>query len=324
MLNFISIVENIISMKKYFATAIKAAVGIAIISFLVYKAGAQDVLSIIKSTSPFAFLIIALGYLLNALLNSLSFSLILSSLGVSARYTRIFISFVKSWGIGSVLPGKVGDLSIVYFLKKEGVNARDSSAMYVIDKMVVLLFFVIVAMITARLLLPSNAIYILACFLLVAVVGFLLFLKFGKAVVNKVFGKYAHYIEAFHGNIQLAAKKPLLLFILFIISSLRWLVLSFSMWILLSMANEHVSFAYVFLISVTANILALLPITVSGIGLKEAAFVYLYALIGASTSIVLAVSIVYSFTTIVLALIAVLFAWGEIFRSARRKKKAFG
>lgn len=309
-------------MKKHLATAIKAAIGIAIISFLVYRTGVQDVFSIIKSTSPLAFLIIAMGYLLNALLNSLSFSLILSLIGASARFSSIFLSFIKSWGIGSVLPGKVGDLSIVYFLKKEKVNARDSSAMYAIDKMVVLLFFLIIAMITARLFLPLNAFYLLACFLFIAIVGFLLFIKFGKAVIRKVFGKYAPYIESFHANIQLVTKKPLLLLALFVISSLRWLILSFSMWILLSMANEHVSFAYVFIFSVTANILALLPVTVSGIGLKEAAFVYLYALIGASTSIVLAVSIVYSFVTIILALIAVLFAWGDVFKSARRKRQA--
>lgn len=309
-------------MGKRFATAIKAAVGISIISFLVYKAGVQDVFSIVKSTSPLAFVIIAAGYLLNALLNSASFYLILSSIGASAKYKGIFLSFIKSWGIGSVLPGKVGDLSIVYFLKKEKVKAMDSSAMYFIDKMVVLLFFVIIAMITAWLLLPVNTFYLLLAFLLVASFAFFMFLRFGKAAIRKFFGKYAHYIEAFHNNIKLAAKKPLLLFVLFLISSLRWLVLSFSMWLLLSMAGEPVSFGYVFLFSVTANILALLPVTVSGIGLKEAAFVYLYALVGASTSIVLAVSIVYSFTTIVLALLAVVLASEEVFRSARRKKQA--
>lgn len=304
-------------MKKHLATAIKAALGISILFLLVYKIGVHEVFSIIKTTSPLAFLIIAIGYLLNALLNSLSYYLIIASIGASAKYRDIFLSFIKSWGIGSVLPGKVGDLSIVYFLKKEKVNARDSSAMYAIDKMVVLLFFLIIAMITARLFLPLNAFYLLACFLFIAVVGFLLFLKFGKAVIRKVFGKYSDYIEAFHNNMQLITKKPLLLLVLFIISSLRWLILSFSMWILLSMANEHVSFAYVFLFSVTANILALLPVTVSGIGLKEAAFVYLYALIGASTSIVLAVSMVYSFVTIVLALIAVLFVWEEVIRKKK-------
>lgn len=307
-------------MKKYLAAAIKAAVGIAIISFLAYRIGIQDVFSIIKSTSPLAFLIIAVGYLLNALLNSASFSLILSSIGASAKYKGIFLSFIKSWGIGSILPGKFGDLSVVYFLKKQGVKAKDSSAMYAIDKMVVFLFFVIIAMVTAKLFLPSNALYILAAFLFVAVVGFLLFLKFGKAVIGKIFGKYTHYIEAFHGNIQLAAKKPLLLFVLFVISALRWIVLSFSMWLLLSMANEHVLFIYVFLFSVTANILALLPVTISGIGLKEAAFVYLYALVGASTSIVLAVSIVYSLTTIILALLAVIFGWEEIIRKKDKKE----
>ncbi|MDI6738522.1 MAG: lysylphosphatidylglycerol synthase transmembrane domain-containing protein [Nanoarchaeota archaeon] len=306
-------------MGKHLATAIKAAIGIAIVSFLVYKIGAQDVYDIVKSTSPLAFFIIAIGYLLNALLNSASFYLILSSLGVHSGYRGIFLSFIKSWGIGSVLPGKVGDLSVVYFLKKEGIDAKYSSAMYVIDKMAVLLFFVIIAMITAWILLPVNAVYILAVFLLAAVVGFLLFIRFGKAIIREVFGKYAHYIESFHTNIRLVTKKPLLILILFIISSLRWLVLSFSMWLLLSMANEHVSFIYVFLFSVTANILALLPVTVSGIGLKEAAFVYLYGLVGATTSIVLAVSIVYSIITIVLALIAVLFAWEEVI-STRRKK----
>lgn len=306
-------------MDRRLATALKAAIGIAIIALLVYKIGAQDVFGIIKSTSPLVFLIIAAGYLLNALLNSGSFYLILSSLGVSANYKGICLSFVKSWGIGSVLPGKVGDLSVVYFLKKKGINAKDSSAMYAIDKMVVLLFFLIIAMITAKLFLPLNAFYLLMAFLLILIAAFFIFLQYGGALIKKVFGKYSSYIEAFHSNICLIAKKPLLILILFIISSLRWLVLSFSMWLLLMMANEHVSFAYVFLFSVTANILALLPVTVSGIGLKEAAFVYLYGLIGAQTSIVLAVSIVYSFVTIVLALIAVLFVWEEII-SARRKR----
>ncbi len=308
-------------MRKHFVTALKAAVSIAIISLLVYKIGAQDIFNIIKTTSPLAFLIIFIGYLLNALLNSASFYFILSTIGAPLRYSRIFLSFVKSWGIGSVLPGKVGDLSIIYFLKKEGINARDSTAMYAIDKMVVLLFFVIIAMITAWLFLPVNAFYLLLAFLLFSIASFFMFLRYGKALIRKLFGKYSKYIESFHANIHLITKKPLLLFILFIISSLRWLVLSFSMWILLSMANEHVSFAYVFLFSVTANILALLPVTVSGIGLKEAAFVYLYALIGASTSIVLAVSIVYSFVTIVLALIAVLLVWNDVFKNAQNKKE---
>ena len=47
------------------------------------------------------------------------------------------------------------------------------------------------------------------------------------------------------------------------------------MWLVLGMAGVYVDFPYVYLISVTINILALIPITISGLGLKEGASVYI-------------------------------------------------
>ncbi|HII15943.1 MAG TPA: flippase-like domain-containing protein [Nanoarchaeota archaeon] len=288
-------------------TAARLLLGISIIGILIYRIGLSQVLSIISSTSPLAFIIIAGGYAINWLLNSWSYHLLLSHINVKIKYSRLLSLFVASWSIGTVLPGKIGDVSIAYFLKKEGIRIRDTGAIYLMDKGIVFLFYMIIAIITAGLLLPADIMRILLAALAAFGIAAVLFVCFGKSIIQKIFGKYAVYLEDFHANISgLVRKRPLLLIGLFFLSAARWAVLSVSMWILLLMAGEHISFGYVFLFSTTANILALIPITASGIGLKEAAFVYLYALVGASKSAVLGVSLVYSIITLVIAFCVIL------------------
>ena len=55
-------------MKKPYFTLMKAGLGIAIIAALSYTIGLREILGIISSTNPLVYLIIAIGYLLNALL----------------------------------------------------------------------------------------------------------------------------------------------------------------------------------------------------------------------------------------------------------------
>ena len=294
-------------MKKPYFTLMKAGLGIAIIAVLSYTIGLREILGIISSTNPVVYLIIAIGYLLNALLNTASYSLVLSKLNVKIRFKTLFRHFVSSWSIGTIIPGKFGDLSIIYFLKKQNIEVKDSAIMYLVDKAGTFAFYVMMATITFYLLLPGGKIYIPMMIAIIALLSFVLFLRFGTKIISKLLKKYAMSFEEFAEKLKAFMRKDYSLFIILILlSAIRWAVLALSMWLVLGMAGVYVDFPYVYLISVTINILALIPITISGLGLKEGASVYMYGLIGVPAGLVMAASLIYSIATIGLALIGLL------------------
>lgn len=304
---FINNAQPCIGMKsKAWWALLKLILGIAIIILLVYRIGAGEILHIILSTNPLVFIVILVAYALNWLMNAFSYFLILSSVGSPVNYPKMLRAFISSWGIGTVIPGKLGDTSIIYFLKRHGASIRNSGVMYIADKGAVFMFYMLSALMAAYMLLPANAYAVIIAFA-AFILLMLLFFWLGPNITKCVFRKYDAEFRLFHAALKgVMLKKPLLMVCLTAISAVRWLVLALSFWVLFLMSGQQISLFHVFLISVTINIFALIPFTISGMGFKESASVYLYGLIGVSAGIVMAVSLIYSFATLAIALLAIL------------------
>ena len=127
-------------------------------------------------------------YLLGFVIGTLNVFILLKGLKLKIRFNKLLKYTIISWSIGLFSPGKVGDFSIIYLLKKERIKPIVSFAVVLVDKIITLLVLLLFTLLTAIILLTRKEIIlifiIIILFLLVIYIIFnnklLDFIKIGS------------------------------------------------------------------------------------------------------------------------------------------------
>jgi uncharacterized membrane protein YbhN (UPF0104 family) len=169
---------------------------------------------------------------------------------------------------------------MIYYFKEAGIPLGDATAIAFIDRLSVLILVVILAL--------SGAVFyeydalawhiVLAILVVAALFGSLLLFHGLRAwIVLTIFGRYQEQFSGFIPRLQaIVTEQPLRLAGMLTIQFLRLLALYAVTKLVFYFIGEDVRFLDVCLISSIAWIIALLPVSVNGLGLKEGAQVLLY------------------------------------------------
>ena len=131
--------------RKNIFTVAKLITGISFFLLLVYLVGPEKILS---ATSDFNFFMLFPAiflYVSVLLLNTLNLKILLNPLK-KIGFWHLFAQQYKSWSTGLFVPGKIGEFSLSYFLRKQ-IAVGSTAAIVLIDKLVSLLvlsFFAII------------------------------------------------------------------------------------------------------------------------------------------------------------------------------------
>ena len=264
-----------------------------IIIGMVWYVGLNKIITTLLSANPLYVILAGIITVLIFGFAGLNIKLILRHYNYQLTWWECTKTMGAVFGLVLLLPSRAGDLSLVYFLKKKGVDESTGSAVMVMDKFV---YFIVLGFFTAIgcfIFLPINVATYLLILLLLFFTTFTIALltQWGSNkiiwVVNKVFKKLD--FNGYLPKVKNYFKDKKVICANITIITIRWLCKAVAYSLMFLAFDIHIAFWFIVMANAVEIFMSFMPFTPGGIGLKEGASVYLYGIVGVAPHIVLSV-----------------------------------
>jgi len=231
-----------------------------------------------------------------------------------------YISILKyssiAWALGLVLPGRLGDFSMIYLFTKEGVSYGEGSAVFILSRALTMLSLAIIFSVGVIWFFPIYTLIVtlIVFWGLIMIGSVLVFTERGWSLFSKLIpNKYKDKFSLYYSSIKLfmSQKKWSLLVVFVIVFLQRMLNGVFFYYILISL-GQNVSFIIPLVINAVEIIVGLIPITIGGLGIKEGVGASLYSSQGIALNVIGAMYALSIFFTYLTGAIVILL-WGDRF-----------
>ena len=268
-------------MEKKILFFLKYLAAILIIVYILKKIDLSKVFVLLKDINYFWLGLDLLVYLMAVIITSYGLKVLFDSI-VKIRFLEWMKYFLITFSIGLIIPGKLGEFSIIYFLRKKNVDIGASTALTVINKLITVIIFGIVALIGFFLIFSSNDLIIALVLGLLFVLGVLfLFSKLGRIFVKKMIGDLFKQVDIFYTTFDnLCKKNKDKLLVSAIVTLLRPMFNGLIILLSFKAIGVDVSLMYAILVNALTIIASLVPITPNGLGIREGIGVFLFRNIG--------------------------------------------
>jgi glycosyltransferase 2 family protein len=280
---------------------LKIGVSSALLIYLFSKIGGMEVIRNIVLVSPVTFVAAALLYIVSSYISSLRWRLFLpNTLGM--RW--IFSTYMTGAFFNVCLPSTIGgDAVKIYYLSrklsdpgrgkiKPGMNeyAAISVASVFMDRYTGLAALLLIGMTGTiagyQLLAESPALWVTPSLFVAFVVGSVLFLRFRfGSRIKFIMNMYAYFTPYF-GKKQVLAKALLY-------SVILQLIVVLSVYILARGLSIEVTFLQLLVFVPLISLISLVPISISGLGLREGAYVFFLSSIGVRNDLAMTLSLLH-------------------------------
>ena len=268
-------------MEKKILFFLKYLAAILIIVYILKKIDLSKVFVLLKEINYFWLGLDLLVYLVAIIITSYGLKVLFDSI-VQIKFLEWMKYFLITFSIGLIIPGKLGELSIIYFLRKKNVDIGASTALTVINKLITVIIFGIIALIGFFLIFNSNDLIIAFVLSLLFVLGVLfLFSKLCRILVKKMIGDLFKQVDVFYSTFDnLCKKNKDKLLISVIVTFLRPLFNGLIILLSFKAIGIDVSLMYAILVNALTIIASLVPITPNGLGIREGIGAFLFRNIG--------------------------------------------
>lgn len=267
-------------MNKALSWALRFILGVGILSALIFKVGITEILSTVGTMNLYFLPVIILLYFANLFFGSVNIMILMKHLSKRPKLHEIFSYYMLSWGVGLFVPGRVGEVSLVYLLKKKKVPLGEGFLIFVLDKFISVAFLAIISSIGFFLFFDlSTAIWLLSLIVSILVVGgLLIFSAFGREGIKKyILRTYSKKFKGFSILLkEFIWKKPHLLLLNFLNTGLRWTVSAVIYYFSFLSFGESIPLWVVILVTSITSVMSFVPVTISGLGIRESVAVYVY------------------------------------------------
>lgn len=288
-------------------------IGIAIFCYLLLKVGIMNIVDSLKGIKISYVLIAVIFVPLLVMMQALKWYVIIKKQKIKMTYAEaIRIQFISLF-YGFVTPARLGTLIKVAYLQKKTKNFGKSTSSVVIERVFDLIVVLILAAFGSLILIRTitkemffnTAIWMFGLLLLV-VLGFLFLIS--KNTGRKTFKfLYERLLPSnfkkktrkdFNGFYNSMPKKRFLVWP-FLLTIATWFVIYTPNFLIAKSLGVNIGYlTFIFLVSI-ATMIAQLPITISGLGVREAALVTMFGLFGIPAPKVMSFAILSSLIIIV-------------------------
>ena len=277
-------------------------VGILILVYLLIKIGVGNILSSISDFNFWYSPLVILCICLPLVIGPYKWGLLLRAQKIKIDFYSLFKLNLASIFYSSITPGRVGSFIKIYYFKnhaKKKLGECASSIMIdrFLDLFTVVLFAVFGAIVLVHYF--SGVLIPFIILLFAILVGFIFFFNKQRSewvlkyvyrfLVPKKLKEIAR--DSFHSFYKnLPRKRDLIL--PFLVSIVHWFAIySASYFVFLALGMKINYFIYIFLFSV-ASLISFLPVTIAGLGTREASLVGIFGLFNISAAQIVAVSLI--------------------------------
>lgn len=295
---------------------IRIGLGILILLFLFNEIGFNDIFSKIISIHPLYFIIIFFIFIVGLVIGALNIKFLLSPLPEKINFSKIIYYNTLSWSIGLFIPGKIGEFLLIPLLKKGGVPIGKGAAISILDKFITLIVLSIFAIMGFFIFfdLITTLIFLILIFLILIFFIFFIFFEKGRKIIKKYLlkklsGKFSGFSKLISQYIK---KEKTILLLNIILTFLKWFFTAFITYVLLLAYNINLPLLYIFLINSMLVIISLIPISISGLGIREYAAVFLFSKLDIEPSITFSIYFIQLIMMYVVATIILFLGLKEI------------
>jgi len=280
-----------LKVNKIFLLIIKIAISSALLYIVLSKAGIEQVFSTLRGMSILAFLSAIFLYILAQLISTIRWKLLLP-VGLDIR--KLFSLYMIGAFFNTILPGVIGGDAVkgFYLYQATGKGGLTFSSIFM-DRY--LGFVMLMAICTIAF--PFGYTYLqgsrIALLLPITVFSFIIAsllifgLRLGKRI--KILSGFYDYFHAYRNQKGVIGKALLL-------SALVQLSGILSVYILALGIGQHIPFLACLIFLPLVILFTTLPISISGLGVREGAFVLFFGLIGIRPGVATALSLVWFVT----------------------------
>jgi uncharacterized protein (TIRG00374 family) len=271
-------------MNKRLKTTLKLIVGLAIFAFLIYQVGLSEIENAIINLKFIYLVPVILLYFLFMLMGSLKYNCLISHYK-KIKFKTTFKYYLNSWALGMVSPARIGDFSLAYFLKKEGFEIGKGFAIVITDKIISFIVLAIFSIIGALIFLNPKEIAVIALIFIALIIIGLITISSRK--IKDLIKKYLDRLSLFFQTLRdFEHNKKIILKNLFY-TILKSVFQAGIMYLLFISFDADISLIQVILIDSLSMIFTWIPITLSGLGIKQSVGLFLYAKLGIDNGIIL-------------------------------------
>lgn len=270
-------------------------IGIVLFLLLIYRTGVEKIIAALRTINPVFLFLLPPVLVIDALLKGSKWRLIINSFAIEyplLESTKVFLIGVFA---GLITPGRAGDLVRANYLKKTHNSYSDCLSTVLVDRFIDIGVLAVLGSISLVLFstffTPLGVIYVMIAVLLGGYVVFLV-IFFNEQFMRKILTRLnSQRLITIYDKLLTLNKKKLLQatilgFVAWVISTLEARIIAYSM-------NLPVSYAFLFMCIPIITFAEILPITISGFGTRELAFVTLFGLLKIPSELAIAFSLMY-------------------------------
>ncbi len=281
-------------------------IGILIFVIILWKLDLKIVFSLIADSQPFLLILSLILVVPFVVFKALRWKYLLKMQKFDYDIRNCTLAYLSSMYLGLVTPGRIGDFAKVLYLKKDGdIPISKGLSSVVVDRLFDLLILLSMASTgVIALALTWNILLIILFFMMLFVLILFIFTNefAGKTIMNILYKiilpkksresagiRFSAFYESVNQLKNIKIVYPLILSVLsyaFFYAQCYFIARSLS--IPISILNVA------FCIS-TANLISLLPISISGIGTRDATLISIFSILNLSKESALAFSIMFLF-----------------------------
>lgn len=277
-------------------------IGVLILGIILYRIDFKYAIATLKDINISLLIPVGLITLPQLFLKSLRWWYLLRMQGINYGILPSFITYAKGIYFGMITPGRSGELIKVMYLKNEkNVEVGEGFSGVLLDRFFDLYVLIIISMFSC---LKFSVRQPMAWAFLIGAITFIPFVVIGIKVdrVRRFFQKILDnfllkkkgnflkgHVESFYYGVKKVSFGSLL--ISFLLTLCAYSIFFIQCYFLSRLINLNLSFPNVIFISSIASLVAVLPISVLGIGTRDATIVYFFS----KVNIAAASAIVYSF-----------------------------
>lgn len=272
--------------KKLFFLLLKISVSSVLLYIVLSKTGPKFVYSTLKNVNPFAFISAIILYLFAQFISTLRWRLFISE---KMRIKKLFSIYLIGSFFNNLLPGLIGGDAVkgFYLYKTIGKGSLTFASIFM-DRYIGFVTLILICMFAYPFgysyIKGSPLIWTFPLILLIFIIASILFFNFRLGSKITVLSEFYSYFNSYREKKWLILKTLLLSLIIQTSGIL-------SVYILALGFGKHIPFTACLIFLPLIIMFSAVPISLSGIGVREGAFVLLFRLIGIRPDVSTAISL---------------------------------
>lgn len=297
-------------LKKILSIFLRVGISIALMFFLFRQVDKKSLLEIVKNADKPLLLLVFFAFFLNYILSIVRWELLLKAANICLPLKRVVISYAGGLFFNLFLPSTIGgDFMRSIDLAAHTKKAREVIVTVFLDRLsgyIGLVLLTLFSMLFGWRLVQDRSV-LLAVLIIVSVLCLVLlalFNKFFYSKINKLFdsggsnrigefiGKLHREIHIFRNQKKMIIKSIFLSLLIQIFSPIIFYIIARALG-----ANTGIIYFFVFIPIISA--ITLLPISIGGLGLRDATTIFFFAKAGLTKDLSLAMSLLSFFFIVV-------------------------